>query len=325
MDDQMPEHLPLEPTSPPPPNWDRAIAIFSLLATIFIAALQANGVEMNWIVSLFIYLAIAVGGVFTCLRHAVPHLNKTWRYTASACLLLIIAGLGSWGTAKQYRREHASGTTTQMTTQEKPPIPRQVPEPNLHSPSNVKAKTKNQEAPGPHNLLPTPSTGGHASPPPQVTINSPNGIGIAGGTVINPTVNNFTPARRHLEPQSMRDMIHGCLTSNPGTALVMGLGGSIEATNYAGEWLKLIQDAGWKLQDGFVHPFIEGGATWAGTRIEINGTYNGPGGAPVFDESSPGGSFAKCLEGKPSPDAIQIVLKDEIPKDRINLLVGPQQ
>src|SRR5882672_188824 len=34
--------------------------------------------------------------------------------------------------------------------------------------------------------------------PPQAVINAPQGIGIAGGNVTNPTVNNFAVPNRHL-------------------------------------------------------------------------------------------------------------------------------
>jgi hypothetical protein len=38
---------------------------------------------------------------------------------------------------------------------------------------------------------------------PQTTINAPNGIGISGGQVTNPTVNNFAPPERHLTPSQV--------------------------------------------------------------------------------------------------------------------------
>lgn len=38
---------------------------------------------------------------------------------------------------------------------------------------------------------------------PQTVINAPNGFGITGGNVTNPTVNNFAPPERHLDTQQV--------------------------------------------------------------------------------------------------------------------------
>ena len=84
--------------SPPPPrkrpNWDRFIGIVGLLLGALLFVLQANGVEMNWGLSLALYALIAVGLVWSCLRHAVPHLGLRGRYIAALSVFALVAFLG---------------------------------------------------------------------------------------------------------------------------------------------------------------------------------------------------------------------------------------
>jgi len=314
------------PTSPRQPDRDRFIAIGSLLAAIVFFVLQTNGVEMNWILSVAIYIVIAICGVVSCLRHAVPRSNTWKKILASLAVLTTAAGLGVWGTMKQYRREHASSVPTpEQAPAANDSIGNQAEKSGPYPKEEHHLRAKMSEGTPSHSKTqPQRPPTERPSPVQQVTINSPNGIGIAGsGTVINPTVNNFLPTPRHLD-RSLEDSIWNCVSAHPGTAMVFGLSGSTEAANYASEWFQFLHDAGWTMADKVPHPFMEGGTTWGGTHIEMRGTYEGPNHSAMFDESSAGGAFVKCLDGKQVPNPIEVILKPEIPENRINLLVGPQ-
>jgi len=154
-------------------------------------------------------------------------------------------------------------------------------------------------------------------------INAPNGIAIGGGSVLNPTVNNYAPVPRHLDPSMLAD-ISGCLASHPGTVKIMAVADSPEAYEYAGEWLKFFKNAGWTIEDNLIHTFMIGGGIWTGTHIEINGIYRASGNDPIYSTSSPGGALASCLIGKPSPDATNILLSDKIAVDHVLFEVGPR-
>ena len=107
--------------------------------------------------------------------------------------------------------------------------------------------------------------------------------------------------------------------------MVFEFGGSTEAADYASEWVRLLKAGGWSLVDENAHSFMEGGSPWSGTHIEIKGTYENPGGKPAYDESSPEGAFIGCFRGLRMPDPTQVVLKPDIPENRVNILVGPRQ
>jgi len=112
------------PSPPKKPNWDRFIGIVSVLLAFLLFALQANGVEMNWQVSLIAYIAIAAGCILSCLRHAVPHLGKKGRYLCALAVFVVVVIIGSIGTHKQYRREHA--ILTESTLQQ-PSLENKIP------------------------------------------------------------------------------------------------------------------------------------------------------------------------------------------------------
>lgn len=88
------------------PNLDRFIGILGLSACLLVFALQSNGVEMNWEVSVASYTVIASVCVWSCLRHAVPHLGKIGKRLTALGVFGLVFILGGIGTYKQYRREH---------------------------------------------------------------------------------------------------------------------------------------------------------------------------------------------------------------------------
>jgi hypothetical protein len=71
------------------------IAVAGLLAAFFIPVLQANGVDVNWWISLLIYVGIIVGCMWSFVLHVVPHRNWQARVGGSAVLVLLIGFLAS--------------------------------------------------------------------------------------------------------------------------------------------------------------------------------------------------------------------------------------
>lgn len=162
----------------------------------------------------------------------------------------------------------------------------------------------------------------HNAMPPTVTNNAPGGFAVSGGTITNPTVNNFGPPARHLDP-STREASKSCLILHPGTVEIMALADSTEAHDYAREWLEVFSDSGWTIQDNNIHPFMIGGGIWTGTQIHIQGTYGPTGNDPKYAPSTPGGALVRCLIGKQMPDPTNVVLEEKVAPDHVSFAVGP--
>src|ERR1700733_3006027 len=79
------------------------------------------------------------------------------------------------------------------------------------------------------------------------TVNAPNGIGIIGGTVTNPTVNNYInsapPPRRLTDDE--RESLVSCLKIRTGTFVIGALANNGEAYRYALDFSEVFSAAGW--------------------------------------------------------------------------------
>jgi hypothetical protein len=91
----------------PQPKTDRFIGCLGLIGMVVVFALQANGVEMNWQTSTLVYAVSAISLVWSLLRHAIPHIGTVGKWISAVLALAVVAALGSIGTLKEYRREHA--------------------------------------------------------------------------------------------------------------------------------------------------------------------------------------------------------------------------
>lgn len=103
------------------PNIDRGIGVISLMLCVLVFVLQANGVELNWVVSLVLYMLVAAGCMYSVLRHAVPHISPRMQILAALAVLIVVGGAGWWGTSKEYRREHPKNVATAPAKPEEPP------------------------------------------------------------------------------------------------------------------------------------------------------------------------------------------------------------
>lgn len=106
------------------------------------------------------------------------------------------------------------------------------------------------------------------------TANAPNGIAIAGGTVTNPTVNNYAPASRRLSDEQKTTLV-ACLKSNPGTFTVSAISNNGEAYQYASDFSGVFTSAGWKNEQPIpVAIIMIAGGMWTGVRISVHGTWD---------------------------------------------------
>lgn len=86
------------------------------IASIFFFLLQANGVEVNWVISATVYALCTIVIVWTTLRHALPARSSVARYTVIVLLVLVCMTLGTCGTVKQYQKEHLKRQATPAPT-----------------------------------------------------------------------------------------------------------------------------------------------------------------------------------------------------------------
>jgi hypothetical protein len=159
---------------------------------------------------------------------------------------------------------------------------------------------------------------------PNQTVNAPNGIGMIGGTLVNPTVNNFVPLTRHI-PESIKSSLISCLSVNPGTVTILAPVNDAEAAALAGEWQDIFSRANWSIADNKVGYYMMGGGPIStGTRITVNGTIDADGKNPKYDPSSPSGSVVACIIGKPSDGSSNLTLSTDVPKNHVSIMVGPR-
>jgi hypothetical protein len=106
------------------------------------------------------------------------------------------------------------------------------------------------------------------------TANAPNGIAISGGTVIQPTVNNFTPSNRRLS-DSQKATLKSCLAEKTGTYTVSAIANNGEAYQYAQDFSEVFSGAGWKNEQTIpVAIIMIAGGMWSGVRISVHGTWD---------------------------------------------------
>lgn len=153
------------------------------------------------------------------------------------------------------------------------------------------------------------------------------GSACAQGPGAQATYNQFgeTP-RRITEEQKVA--LEACLSKNPGTASVIAIVNSPEATDLGADWLEIFHKAKWKVDPDMVGSFLIGGGVWSGTHIDVRGTYDEQTKTGNFDHSSPEGGFIDCAMGKTIGKAsdgggASIILRPDLPANLVRVSVGP--
>jgi hypothetical protein len=165
---------------------DLSLFIGSLVASIILFVLPRTAM------SIIILLAIS----FLLVIHPVWNWNFGWiqkalwrRILALGVVALALAGIGysSWPIPPQQIAE------TKQPEIKPPPssaVSDSKPKPNKQAKPQPKPEPSKSEPP--KSESPGASAQKQETPPPQI-LNAPGGFVIGGGTVINPTVNNFAP------------------------------------------------------------------------------------------------------------------------------------
>src|SRR5579862_174965 len=95
------------PELPKKPDYGLFVGMVGVLLALLLPILQMNGTELNWQWSAVAYSAIAVGFVWTYLTHFAPHHGQKMRFIGGILVLLIICGVGGFGTHLQYQKQHS--------------------------------------------------------------------------------------------------------------------------------------------------------------------------------------------------------------------------
>jgi hypothetical protein len=163
---------------------DLWLSIGSLVVGIILYVLPKTPLVIIALLTLAFLLLIHVAWNFWWIEKAL------WRKTlALVVLALALTGIGysSWPTAPQ---QIAEIKQPEIKTPPPPAISDSKPKPNKQAKSQPKPEPSKSEPPKPE--LPSASAPKQEAPPPAI-LNAPRGFAIGGGTVINPTVNNFAP------------------------------------------------------------------------------------------------------------------------------------
>lgn len=182
-----------EPGINDPPQTIFGFGGFCLLVAVVAFAIQqgcsvtGNPTSWAWGVVWFgVVIIAAIAGVWLWDKTASRHwIEKT---IFSVFILLFVGRFSYDPIVEQYRKEHPPEVARQVKPE---PIPQPIPIPVTlevkKEPSSAKRTSERKQEAIPKTKQPVPV------PPPAQTVNAPGGIGSIGGTVVNPTVNNFAP------------------------------------------------------------------------------------------------------------------------------------
>jgi len=159
---------------------------------------------------------------------------------------------------------------------EKPPAPAPatIPTPQLSSPSVSSLppipESKPVQKPGKHPSA-KPKV---ATPAPAIQAIAPNGIAIAGGTVTNPTVNNYEPPQRALTTSQRSELVQLLRQSGAFTVVVRNAEANFEAQTYCDSLKSVLREAGWTVLDNL--RFIPESRQGQGLLIIVNDVNKAP-------------------------------------------------
>ena len=173
---------------PKKPN-DLSLFIGGLVASIILYVLPKTPLVIIALLTLSFLLLIHPVWNFQWIE------EKLWRrIVALGVVVLVLAGIGysSWPTAPQQIAEKQP-EIKQPEIKPPPPSPAvsdSKPKPSKQATPQPKPEPSKSQSPKPES--PSASAQKQEPPPPPI-MNAPGGFAIGGGTVINPTVNNYAP------------------------------------------------------------------------------------------------------------------------------------
>jgi hypothetical protein len=191
--------------------------------------------------------------------------------------------------------------TTQPQSVE-PPKQEQTTRPNKKTPGSQKTTTHvkgNSNVAG-NNVTGDSNVTGNNNQT-GATANAPNGIAISGGTVIQPTVNNYTPLNRRLSDEQ-KSALKSCLAVKTGTFTVSALANNGEAYQYAQDFSDVFSGAGWKNEQPIpVAIIMIAGGMWSGVRISVHGTWDDATKTASLSDGTPETVGLNCLRAANFP------------------------
>jgi len=161
---------------------------------------------------------------------------------------------------------------------------------------------------------------------PNIQINNaPNGIAIGGGTVVNPTVNNYPaqtkPDRTVTDADRMNIVAY--LSQIKATVSLKAPYGDKEATSYAIFWYGIFKDARWTMKDRIVLAYMTvGGNPTPGAILYEKGEPPQPGKEIPVPNTDPIAYVATALKRQNVPIALQRDLNQE--EGVITIQFGPK-
>jgi hypothetical protein len=201
---------------------------------------------------------------------------------------LAIAGVfgGGWWISRQSAPEPTPTVKVGPGRGSQPIIeqPKQAPPsenpPEVKVPPKAVSKKNQGPAANPKSARGVDNREGRAKPILPIQINSaPDGIAIGGGTVNNPTVNNFgkpdLPPRRL--PANVQAEMARVLSGVPGTISISVLMNNREAWDLASDYHSVFVAANWTIDENRIKSFMSVGQPWTGSKLQLTVTGIKPG------------------------------------------------
>ena len=151
-------------------------------------------------------------------------------------------------------------------------------------------------------------------------LSAPNGFAINGGTVINPTINNYAPPpkpERAINDESKAKII-STLSILTGAASIQGLYGDNESIAYAQIWREIFRKAGWKIIGGNMY-MTEKPVVGAIIKLHGENTRNKDG-RLSFEETDPSYFAYKALLDQKVPTVFEYEPSQEI--NSVSIFIG---
>jgi hypothetical protein len=183
-----------------------------------------------WVIG--IVIAVRMFWIFPLWSHRLTRLEKG---LLAGILIALFVVMVHKPIIVAYGKRNGNGTTGQAPFPTGPvthpaPAPA-IPQPATPAQNPTKAHT-------PKSQITAPAT------TPQTVINAPGGIGISGGQVTNPTVNNFAPPQRTISKEQLDDLrlVIGGSTGSVSSNCPMS---DDEGCNFAESIRKAFENVGW--------------------------------------------------------------------------------
>jgi hypothetical protein len=192
---------------------------------------------------------------------------------------------------------------TPESASSQPPSPSKPSTQKQSTPGKKPAQTSTHAVKGNSNVTGNNVSGDHnitGNDNQAATVIAPNGIGVTGGTVTNPTVNNYinsAPPPRRLTKEE-RDALVSCLKTRTGTFIIGAIINNGEAYRYALDFSEVFSAAGWKNDWAApVASFAISNGMFSGVKVTLPAiTYDADTKQVTFLDPSPEVTAYKCFD-----------------------------